>query len=72
LQLLKDPGKINGVNLNNKRCEANKHFRNKKQEYLKDRINELATHSKNKIIRDLYKGINEFKRGNQLCEGREW
>jgi hypothetical protein len=29
-----------------------------KREYLKDKINELATNSKNKNIRDLYKGIN--------------
>jgi hypothetical protein len=41
------------------------YFRNKKREYLKDRINELATNSKNKNIRDLYRGINEFKRGYQ-------
>jgi hypothetical protein len=27
-------------------------------EYLKDKINELATNSKNKNIRDLYRGIN--------------
>jgi hypothetical protein len=32
---------------------------------LKDKINELATNSKNKDIRDLYRGINEFKRGYQ-------
>jgi hypothetical protein len=37
-----------------------------KREYLKDRINELATNSKNKNIRYLYRGINEFKRGYQL------
>jgi hypothetical protein len=30
-----------------------------------ERINELATKSKNKNIRDLYSGINEFKRGYQ-------
>jgi hypothetical protein len=41
------------------------HFRNKKREYLKDKINELAMNSKNKNIRDLYTGINEFKRGYQ-------
>jgi hypothetical protein len=29
-------------------------FRNKKREYLKDKINELATDSKKKNIRDLY------------------
>jgi hypothetical protein len=37
----------------------------KKREYLEDKINELATNSKNKNIRDLYKGISEFKRGYQ-------
>jgi hypothetical protein len=50
--------------LNNIRCEASRHFRNKK-EYMKDRIDELVTDSKNKIIRDLYRGINEFKMGYQ-------
>jgi hypothetical protein len=29
------------------------------------KINELATNSKNKNIRDLYSRINEFKRGHQ-------
>jgi hypothetical protein len=37
----------------------------KNREYLKDKMNELATDSKNKNIRDLCKGINEFKRGYQ-------
>jgi hypothetical protein len=37
----------------------------KKREYLKAKINELETNSKNKNIRDLYGGINEFKRGYQ-------
>jgi hypothetical protein len=32
-------------------------------EYLKDKIDELATNSKNKNIRDLYRGMNGFKRG---------
>jgi hypothetical protein len=32
---------------------------------LKDKINDLATNSKNKNIRDLYRGINEIKRGYQ-------
>jgi hypothetical protein len=35
------------------------------REYLQDKINVLAMNSKNKNIRDLYKGINEFKRGYQ-------
>jgi hypothetical protein len=63
LQWLQDPREINGVNMNNVRCEANRYFRNKKRESLKDKINELATNSKNKNIRDLYRGINEFKKG---------
>jgi hypothetical protein len=33
--------KENGDNLNNVRREASRHFRNKKREYLKDKINEL-------------------------------
>jgi hypothetical protein len=37
----------------------------KKREYLKIKVNDLTTSSKNKNIRDLYKGINEFKRGYQ-------
>jgi hypothetical protein len=32
---------------------------------MKDKIHELAMNSKNKKIRDLYRGINEFKRGYQ-------
>jgi hypothetical protein len=57
LQWLKDPSEISGDNLNNVRCEASRYFRNKKREYLKDKINELATNSKNKNIRDLHRGI---------------
>jgi hypothetical protein len=44
--------------LNTVRCEAGRHFRNEKREYLKDKINEVATNRKNKKIRDLYRGIN--------------
>jgi hypothetical protein len=62
LKWLQDPSEINGDNLNNVRREASTHFRNKKKEYLKDEINELATNSKNKNIRDLYRGINGFMR----------
>jgi hypothetical protein len=38
-------------NQNNIRHEANRHFRNKKREYLKDKINEIATNRKNKNIK---------------------
>jgi hypothetical protein len=66
LQWLQYQSDISGDNLNNVRCEASRHFRNKKREYKKDKMNELVTNSNNKIIRDLYKGINKFKRGCQL------
>jgi hypothetical protein len=64
LQWLQDPGEINGDNLNNVRPEASRHFRNKK-EYLKNKSNELAKNSKNKNNRDLYREVNEFKKGYQ-------
>jgi hypothetical protein len=65
LQWLQDPSEINGDNLNNVRCEASRYFRNKEREYLKDKIIEPATNSKNKNIRDLYRRINDIKRGYQ-------
>jgi hypothetical protein len=63
---LQDTIKANGDNLNTVRCEANRHFWNKKKEYLEDNLKELARNNKNKNIRDLYRGINEFKRGYKL------
>jgi hypothetical protein len=65
LQWLQNPSKINGDNLNNIRLETSWHFRNKQREYLKDEINKVATKSKNKNIRDLYRAINDFKWGYQ-------
>jgi hypothetical protein len=65
LQWLQNPSEINGHNLKIVRREASRYFRNKKREYLKGKINERATNSKNKNIRDLYRGINDFERGYQ-------
>jgi hypothetical protein len=48
--------------MNDVRQEASRYFRNKKREYLKDKINELGPNSKNKNIRDLCRGINEIKK----------
>jgi hypothetical protein len=62
---LQDPSAVNGDNLNNVKHEASRHFWDKKWEYLKDKIKELETNSKNKNIRDLYRGTNKFKRGYQ-------
>jgi hypothetical protein len=49
--------------MDNARHEASRTFRIKKGEYLKNKINELETNTKKKNIRDLYRGINEFKKG---------
>jgi hypothetical protein len=58
---LQDPSEVNEDNLSIVWCKASRYFRNKKREYLKDKINELESNSKNKNIRDLYRGINELK-----------
>jgi hypothetical protein len=64
-QWSQNPNQIHGDNLKNLRRETSRTFRNKKREYLKGKINELETNNKNKNIRDLYRGINEFKKGYQ-------
>jgi hypothetical protein len=64
LQRLEDPNEANEGNLSEVRREASRRFRDKKREYMKDRINELESESKNKNIRDLYRGIDEFKKVN--------
>jgi len=65
MQCLQNPNQSNVDNLNNIRSVASRHFRKKKKEYLKAKIDELKTNRKIKNIRDLYRGINEFKRGYQ-------
>jgi hypothetical protein len=65
VQLLQNPNQSNVDNLNNVRHDSSRHFRNKKKEYLKAKINELETKSKNKNIRDLYRGISYIKKGYQ-------
>jgi hypothetical protein len=60
---LQDPSEANEDNLIDAKREASRQFRHKKMEYLKDKIKELESDSKNKNIRDLYRGINEFKEG---------
>jgi len=65
MQWIHDPSQNNVDNLNSVRHDASKHFRNKKKAYLKAKIEELETNSKIKNIRDLYRGINDFKKGYQ-------
>jgi len=53
-------------NRNNVRRETSRHCRNTKKEYLNAKIEELETNSKIKNVRDLYRGISDFKKGYRL------
>ena len=63
MRLVQNPNKSNVENLNNVRRVASRHFWNKKEEYLKAKIEEIETTSKMKNIRDLYRDISDFKKG---------
>ena len=65
MQWLQDPTQISADNLNSVKREASRHYRNKKKEYLKAKIDELETNSKTNNISDLYRGISDFKKGYQ-------
>jgi hypothetical protein len=60
MQWLQDPNQNNINNLHTVRREASRHFRNKKKEYLKAKIDEIETNSKIKNARDLYRVISDF------------
>jgi hypothetical protein len=62
---LQDPSQSNVNNLNKLRLDASRHSRNKKKAYLKSKIEELETNSKINNISDLYRGINDVKKGYQ-------
>jgi hypothetical protein len=64
---LQDPRQINGDNLKNIRRKASRNFTKKSKggAYLKDKISNLVTNSKNKNIRNLSREINRFKRSYQ-------
>jgi hypothetical protein len=62
---LLDPSEVNKNDLSSVRREGSGHSRNNKREYLKDKINEFESNSKNKKTRDLYRGIDELKKGYQ-------
>ena len=66
MQWVQDPSQSNVDNLNNVRREGSRHFRNKKKAYMRAKIEELETNSKIQNIRDLYRGISDFKKGYQL------
>jgi hypothetical protein len=62
---LQDPSELNEDNLSNVRPDASRHL-GTVTEYLKDKINELESKSKNKNITNLHRGITEFK----VCQPR--
>ena len=63
MQWIQDPSQSNADNMNNVRRDASRHFRNKKKAYLRAKIEELETNRKINNIRDLYRGINDMKKG---------
>ena len=65
MQWVQDPSQNNVDNLNNVGREASRHSRNNKKAYLKAKFEELESNSKVNNIRDLYRGINDFKKGFQ-------
>ena len=65
MQWVQDPSQSNVDNLNNVRREVSRHFRNKKKACMRAKIEELETNSKIQNIRDLYRGINDFKKRYQ-------
>jgi len=65
MQWMQDPSQSNVDILNNVRLEVSRHFRDKKKAYLRAKIQELETNSKIQNIRDLYRGINDVKKGYQ-------
>jgi len=62
---VEDPCQSNVDNLNSVRREVSRHFRDKKKEYLRAKIEELEDNSKIHDIRDLYRVMIEFKKGYQ-------
>ena len=65
MQWIQDPSQSKVDNLNSVRREVSRHLRNIKKAYLRVKIEELETNSKIQNIRDLYSGINDFKKGYQ-------
>jgi len=57
MQWLQDPTQSNIENLCNVRRETSRHTRNKRNEFLKAKVDELETNSQIKNIGDLYRGL---------------
>jgi len=63
IQWIQDPSQSKVDNLNKVWREVSRHFRNKKKAYLSAKIEELEINNKIQNIRDLYRGISDFKKG---------
>jgi hypothetical protein len=57
---------VNEDNLNDVWREASRHFWKKETEYMKEKIKELESNSKNVNIREQFRAKNGFKKGYQL------
>ena len=66
MQRIQDPSQSNEKNLNNVGCEASRYFRKQKKACLKAKLEKLVTNSKVKSSGELYRGINDLKKGYQL------
>jgi peptidoglycan hydrolase CwlO-like protein len=62
MQWLKEPSQSNVDNVDNVIREVSRHYRNKKKEYLKVKIEEFGTNSKIKNTRNLCRGINDLNK----------
>ena len=65
MQCIQDTSQSNISFPNNVRREVSRHVREKKKAYLRTKIEELETNSKIQNIRDLYRCINDYKKGYQ-------
>jgi hypothetical protein len=65
MQWLQGPKQSNLDNIKHVRCELADISGPKRKEYMKAKIDELETNSNIKNIRDLYRGIIDFKEGYQ-------
>jgi hypothetical protein len=61
MQWLQDPSQSIVENSNKVRRDASRHLRNKNKAYIESKIEELEIDSKLKNVRDLYRGISDFK-----------
>ena len=65
MKFLQDLTQVNRDNYHNQRCGTSPPLRNKKRDYLKGKLSEVETNSKDRSSRDLYKDIRNFKKGYQ-------